>query len=154
MLRKQEPYLRKLTDQQYNALPEHQLKQRLLEIHELNDKEDLSVIEMRDKLKEIERKRHLLVWLDNSTVANHGYLVCMVTSLYDPAVFYTDQEYKTLTGKNVSIQKVIEQPEIHFVARSGSSDEEQLLYTDTRLQCIQGLDTSISLNSVNYYDMM
>jgi hypothetical protein len=47
MLRQQEPYLRKLTDQQYNALTEDQLKQRLLEIHELNDKEDLSVIEMR-----------------------------------------------------------------------------------------------------------
>lgn len=36
--------------------------------------------EMRKKLKCLERTRDFTVWLDNSTVANHGYLyvVCLV----------------------------------------------------------------------------
>jgi len=154
MLQKQEPYLRKRTDEQYNALKEDELKKRLQELHELESNKDLNVDEMREKLKDIERNRSLLVWLDNSTVANHGYLVCMVTCLYDPAVFFTSQEYKADTGKDVNIQKVIEQPEMHFVARSGSSNDEQMLYTDTRLQCIRELDRSISINSIPYYDVM
>ena len=134
MLQKQEPYLKKLTDQQYEALTQDELRQSLKELYEL--KKDLSVNEMRNKLKEIERNRSLLVWLDNSAIANHGDLVCMVTCLYEPAVFYVDEEYTALTSKTVNIQKAIEQPEIYFIARSGSSDEEQMLYSDTRLACI------------------
>ena len=51
-----------------------------------------------------------------------------VTCLYDPAVFYTNEEYKVKTGKNVNIQKEIERPELHIIARCSSSDHEQLLY--------------------------
>jgi len=154
MLMKQEQYLRKSSDQFYNELTENELKQRLVELNELYENEHLSVSEMRNKLKYIERTRNLLVWLDNSTVANHGYLVCLVTCLYDPAVFLTDQEYKAKTGKNIKIQKVIEEPEVHFIARCGSSEHEQLLYCETRLKCIQGLKSSISIDSIEYKDTM
>ena len=152
MLIKQEPYLRARTEEMIQSLTEDEVQQQLEKLNELT--ENKSIDEMREDLKRLERSRSLLVWLDNSTVANHGYLVCMVTCLYDPAVFYTDSEFKELTGQKVSIQKIIEKPEIHFIARSGSSDEEQMLYSETRLKCIQEIDTSITLKNVPYVDIM
>ena len=109
---------------------------------------------MREKLIYFERTRNQLVWLDNSTVANHGYLVCLVTCPYDPAVFYTNEEYKVNTGKNVNIQKEIERPELHLIARCGSSDHEQLLYAEARLQCIQDLSKNIEMNGIEYTDKL
>jgi len=87
----------------------------------------MSVSGLRENLKTLQTTRNLLVWLDNSTVANHGYMVCLITCLYDSAVFMTNKEVKEKTGKDVSVQKLIEQPEVHFIARCSSSDQEQLL---------------------------
>jgi len=156
MLKKHELFLRRSSDQYYHELSEVEVKQRLSELNEFQENQHLSISEMKDKLIYLERTRNLIVWLDNSTVANHGYLVCLVTCLYDPAVFLTNDEYKIKTGKNIRIQKVVEQPEIHFIARCGSSDQEQLLYSETRLQCIQGLTTSTSLDdsTIQYNDIL
>lgn len=104
---------------------------------------------MKEKLKEVERTRHLMVWLDNSTVANSGYLVCLITCLYDPAVFYTDEEYKKAFGRNVNIQQIIEEPELHFIARCGSSDNELLLYSEERLKCIAELKNNCTEKVTN-----
>ena len=32
------------------------------------------------------------IWHDHSSIANHGYLLVMVSLIYDPAFFYTRQE--------------------------------------------------------------
>lgn len=154
LLKKQEPYLRKRNNQAYLELSQIQIQQRLVELHEVDNYNDLSVNEMREKLKHFERTRNLLVWLDNSTTANHGYLVCLVTCLYDPAVFLTDKEYAAKTGQNLDIQKIIEQPEVHFIARCGSSDLEQLLYSETRLQCIQSLEVGVHIEGMEFNDRM
>lgn len=93
-------------------------------------------------MRSIETTRNLMVWLDKSTVAKHGYLVCLVTCLYDPAVFLTNEEYKLKTGKSLNVQKIIETPEVHFIARCGSSDSELLMHNETRMECIDGLQQS------------
>lgn len=126
MLLKQDPYLRKHDDEWYEKLSENQLKKKLSELNELTDG-NMSVSGLRENLKTLQTTRNLLVWLDNSTVANHGYMVCLITCLYDSAVFMTNKEVKEKTGKDVSVQKLIEQPEVHFIARCSSSDQEQLL---------------------------
>ena len=105
---------------------------------------------MRERLKGIERTRHLKVWHDLSTIANHGHLVFMVSCLYDPAIHYLDGEYQNLTGcKNADIQTKVETPEIYIVARSGSSDVEQLTYVDTRLECLEELRINIKTSAGN-----
>ena len=71
--------------------------------------------EMRNRLKVMERtrrKEHLLVWHDLSTVANHSHLVFMATCLYDQATFYTNSEYKAITGQEVNIQSLVEAPKV------------------------------------------
>jgi hypothetical protein len=40
-----------------------------------------NVDEMRKRLKEMETTRHLMMWHDLSTVANHSHLVFMVTCI-------------------------------------------------------------------------
>jgi len=134
--------MRDQSDSYYNEMNEYDIKEKLKELNELPENKNnqpLDLEQIRKKLQTLERTRNLLVWLDNSTVANHGYLVCLVTCLYDPAVFYTDAEYRIKTGKTVNIQNIIEQPELHFIARCGSSDSELLLYSETRLACVQEL---------------
>ncbi|KAK3735229.1 hypothetical protein QZH41_008432 [Actinostola sp. cb2023] len=142
MLKKHKEYMRDHSDSYYNEMNEYDIKEKLKELNELPENKNnqpLDLEQIRKKLQTLERTRNLLVWLDNSTVANHGYLVCLVTCLYDPAVFYTDAEYRIKTGKTVNIQNIIEQPELHFIARCGSSDSELLLYSETRLACVQEL---------------
>ena len=79
---------------------------------------------LRKKLKNIERTRHLMVWHDNSTVANHGYLLCLVSVLYDHAVYLTNVEYKAKSGKIADVQELVEKPSIHLIAQCGSSEAE------------------------------
>jgi hypothetical protein len=90
------------------------------------------------------------MWHDVSTIANHGHLVFMVSCLYDPAVHYTNEEYRNITGsENVDIQMKVKTPEVYIVVRSGSSYVEQLTCIDTRLQCLQDMSFKLETNSGN-----
>ncbi|XP_048583669.1 uncharacterized protein LOC125563042 [Nematostella vectensis] len=149
MLKKQEKFLRGTTEEGIAELTAEQLRTRLLQINEYVD--GMAVPDMREKLKSHERTRHLMVWLDNSTVANSGYLVCLMTCLYDKAVFLTDEEYAAKYGRRVNVQMLVEEPELHFIAKCGSSDHELLLYSETRLQCVRELCDD---NSISYTDIM
>ena len=120
MLRKHKEYMRDHSDRHYNEMNIHGMKARLdkwnEQLPEDGSNKALHFEKIKQKLKTLERTRNLLVWLDNSTVANYGYLVCLVTCLFDPAIFYTNAEYNMMTGKSVNIQSIIEQPEVHFIA--------------------------------------
>jgi hypothetical protein len=63
--------------------------------------------------------------------------------LYDPACFYTDREYEQLTGRNINVQANVESPSVYIIARSSSSDKEQLSYVETRLECLKDLSQPI-----------
>ncbi|KAI8522148.1 hypothetical protein Bbelb_019020 [Branchiostoma belcheri] len=74
---------------------------------------------MRERLKTIEGTRHLVAWEDGATLANH-------------AIHLTDEEYHQKFNPRLSVQSAVEQPRIYIIARSKSSDAEQLLYAKTR----------------------
>ena len=133
-------------------MPDEQLLNRLEVLGELKENENQD--EMKKRLMSLETTRNLMAWLDNSTVANHGHLLCLITCLYDPAVFYTSKEYKAITGKDVDTQKEIEKPEVHFITQCSSADEEQLMYSETRLECIQQLKGNLTIEGVEYKDKM
>jgi hypothetical protein len=71
----------------------------------------------------------------------------MVTYLYDPAFFYADGEYKQLTGKQISVQANVESSSVYIVARSSTSDKEQLNYVETRLECLKDLSHPVTSES-------
>ena len=53
---------------------------------------------LKSKLKKFERTRNLMFWHDGSTISNHSHIFVMVSCLYDPAIFVTDEEYSKSNG--------------------------------------------------------
>ena len=148
-LKEHEKFMQHRSDDEYDRMGHDSLTMLLQAVNEYKAGE--STESMRKKLKDIERTRHLKIWHDLSTIANHGHLVFMVSCLYDPAIYYTNAEYKELTGYNntLDIQTKIESPEVYIVARSGSSDDEQLTYVDTRLECLEELSLKVQTDAGN-----
>ena len=44
-------------------------------------------------LKKFHRTRTLACWHDSSSISNSSHFMVMFNTLYDPAIFYTDEEY-------------------------------------------------------------
>ena len=144
-MKKHKEFTRHHPDQHYDEMFRLDVSNRLNELGELDDGEGLAA--MRQKLKKIERQRHLLVWHDHSTVANHGHIISMVSCIYDPAFYLTPEEYHRMTGKWVDIQTEIEKPDIYIVGSCASSDVEQVAYIETRCDCLDNLIHQIDISA-------
>ena len=144
--------MRNNPDENFDRLSKKEVEERLYDLGELSTNQSLE--DMKAKLKIFERTRHLIPWLDNSSVANHGHLVGLITCLYDPSVFYTSQEFAVKMGRWVDIQCEAETPEVYFIARCRSSDQDQLAYCETRLECVQQLKVPVAHNGIEYQDVM
>ena len=92
--------MRNTTDVNFMNMSFEEVEMKLKYLNELKEEEDFPI--MKERLKQMERTRHLKVWPDLSTVANHSHLVFMVSCLYDPALFYNHQEYQEKTGETGS----------------------------------------------------
>ena len=103
---------------------------------------------MKQKLNVFERTRCFQFWHDGSVIVNHGYIVFCCNILYDPAVFYTSSEYTALTGCEVNVQSKVEFPELYLIGRCGSNDE-QLGYIKTRLECLADLKVGLNLKDID-----
>ena len=134
------------SDSYFKNLQPTELYQRLSLLGELNPNENINY--MKEKLKKYERSRNFVTWHDASVIANHGHILFNVHVMYDPAVFYTSKEYKELTGCNVNVQSVVEQPELYIIGRCKSNDE-QLSYIETRIECLEELKTDLQLSSID-----
>ena len=77
---------------------------------------------------------HLLFNLDNvSTILGRGYVLVTIKLLYDHAVFKSDD---TINQSQKDLQAYIEEPEIHIIALSSSSVDDQTTLID-RLKCMK-----------------
>ena len=70
---------------------------------------------------------------------NHGYILLTVNAIYDPAFVFTSEELNGL-----DVQELVEKPQIYLSARCRDTIEDQLLYSETRLDDIQQLDIEIT----------
>lgn len=113
MVEKHEKYMR---CQNGDSLPIDKIIIYLKKINEfiLTDTEDT----MRRKFTSFQLTRHLQLWHDASSLDNHGYMLFTVNALYDPAVYYTDDEFMKNTGKKINVQNEIEKPELYIVGMS------------------------------------
>lgn len=80
----------------------------------------------------------------------------MISTLYDLAVFLTNQEqlYRKKYPERplVDIQSAVERPYIYILGRSKSSDWGQLSYTSTRLDDLRSLSSPTIHNIIEIYD--
>ena len=134
--------MRLRSDSDYELMTEDEISSRLKQLGE--DKGEGSASEGKDKLKEIERKRHLMVWSDNSTLLNHGHILLTVSALYDKALYYTNDEMKTKGQENIDVQSLVERPHVYILGRCGSSEVEQLAYINTRKACLETLSSKVT----------
>ena len=76
-LKEHEKFMRHRSDDEYDRRGHDSLTMLLQAVNEYKAGE--STESMRNKLKDIERTRHLKIWHDLSTIANHGHMVFMVS---------------------------------------------------------------------------
>ena len=62
-------------------------------------------------LKGMERRRHLMVWGDNSTLLNHSHLLLTASAIYDEALYHTNDEMKAKGKDNIDMQSLVERPQ-------------------------------------------
>ena len=97
---------------------------------------------LREKLATCERTRSWAFWHDHATIAGKGYILVTCNVVYDSAVFKRDDEIQQ--GSEINIQAYIEEPEIHIIALSSSSLEDQAALISDRLECIKELTKQIT----------
>ena len=83
-----------------------------------------------------------MMWHDGSSLASHSHVLMMISTIYDPAVFLTDKEYKEKFGQSINVQSQIEKPKIYILARC-KSDNHQLLSGEERMDDIRELKEGI-----------
>ena len=106
------------------------------------------------KLKNASRTRYLKVWHDHSSIANHGYLLVLVSVIYDPAFYYTTQEMKDFKGIEIDVQAEVQTPEVHIIGRSSSSTQDQLLFVEVRRECLKDMNTTFTMAGVEIRDII
>ena len=87
---------------------------------------------------------------------NLRYISFMISALYYPAVFLTDDEYKERYPDRppVDVQAVIERPYLYILGQSKSSDVDQLSYTATRLEDLNSLHHQTYHHDTAIYDVL
>ena len=103
LLSSHERFMRLSTDQEIDALADEEMKVMLESIGEPYTDESYHT------LKKLQRSRSLTLWHDHSNILGQGYLLMTIHVLYDPAVFFTDSEYKEMSSERLSqsIQELV-----------------------------------------------
>lgn len=96
LLSKQKEFLRLQQDLFYEEISSTGLQDEFARIDKQFkiDKVDTE----RNRLKDLQRNRVLVCWHDSSSVSNASHFLVMISTLYDPAIFLTDNEYHVKTG--------------------------------------------------------
>ena len=107
---------------------------------------------LKNKFKKFERTRNLIFWYDGSTIFNHSHILVMVSCLYDPAIFLTDEEYSKSNGVFVNLKAIVEELFLYILARSHSTGQ-QLIHSDARLADILQIKNPIQTSDgIQMYD--
>ena len=102
----------------------------LINEYKYQDGDIIDIIALQNKLKYFQRRRHLMIWHDGSTICNHSHVLFTCSEVYDKAIHLTDEEVLQIFGKKVDVQETIEQPQIYIFARCPGSTE-LTAYTST-----------------------
>ncbi|XP_062602067.1 uncharacterized protein LOC134263700, partial [Saccostrea cucullata] len=139
--------LRSSSDEEYSSLPPADVIKKL---NEYGKDETGSHIENLALLKSTERTRHWKCWHDHSDILNHTYVNFMVSCIYDPAVFLSNEEYrKKFPYKKQDVQSLVEKPHLYILGQSGSSDKDQLTYVKTRTDDLKGMGAPVICKTTN-----
>ena len=154
MLIAQKKCMRLTTDSEFDQLDREAVKNRLKNIHEFQiEDNNKTTEELCNTLKKYERSRNLMFWHDGSSLSSHGHILMLVSSIYDPAVYLTDDEYSAKYSSKINVQSRVEKPHLYILARCPSTDQ-QLLYTEERINDILKLKDPVTVDGIEINDTM
>jgi hypothetical protein len=139
LLEKHEPHMRLHTDDELNNMTKEDLLKHYKSLH-IQLPDDTSMDSLRTRLMKCETTRTWAIWHDHSTIAGRGYVLVTCKIVYDPAAFKTDSELHNELGK---LQAFIEEPEIHILALSSSSKEDQAAIISDRIECLKEMSEKV-----------
>lgn len=143
--------MRNNSDEYFMNLCQSGIEQRLNKLGILHD----GCEDKCQMLKDICRTRYLKIWHDHSYIAAHGYLLVLVSVIFDPALYYTREELKELQGVDIDVQAILAQPEVHILGRSTSSIEDQKMFLDTRRECLRQMEERLcTMKGVQVHDIV
>ena len=144
MLQSPFKYMRLQSDEELEAQKHEDMVQFLTHIHKYCSVDlTKSSEEPLQQLKTFEHMRNLIFWHDGSTHSSHGYILIMEATLYDDAVFMTNEEYFQLTGISTQIHSIIEKPYLYILTQPPST-EQQLIYSEELLTDILSFKESLT----------
>ena len=144
MLQSSFKYMRLQSDEELEAQKHEDMVQFLTHIHKYCSVDlTKSSEEPLQQLKTFEHMRNLIFWHDGSTHSSHGYILIMEATLYDDAVFMTNEEYFQLTGISTQIHSIIEKPYLYILTQPPST-EQQLIYSEELLTDILSFKESLT----------
>ena len=140
LLQKQVKYMRLTPTSEVESMTRVQLTERLTAL----DCDGMSREELCQQLINFQRSRSLCMWHDHATILKMGFIMITVHIMYDPIIFYTDEEFQQLNpGASINIQSEVEQPEIHLLSLGSSSVQDQAALTGDRIGCLLDLSNPV-----------
>lgn len=131
------------TNEEYGQMSDDQITERLKVLGEIENHLNDTPGQRRECLIKFERTRHLMIWGDGSTILNHGHLLYLVQSLYDPAFYYSSAEMKARGYDDMDVPALVEKPHLYILGRCSAKEVEQLGYVDTRRECLDQLTNNL-----------
>ena len=125
-------------------MTDDQVTERLKVLGEITDYDKLTNSELTEKLKKMERTRHLIVWSDHSCIMNHGHLLLTVNCLYDPAFYHTREEMMVKMGADIDVEAIVQTPQLYILGRCTDKLCDQLCYVHTRMEDVQALTNLVN----------
>ena len=77
----------------------------------------------------------------------------MLCTMYDPAIYLIDKDFYEKYHYHVNVQSIVEQPNLYILAKFPSNDQ-QLMYTETRMEDIQTLKEPSLANGIPIKDKL
>ena len=127
ILKRNEKFMRIVTDEQYEKMFSAELMNEFCRINEFSQydtkmpKKDIII-----KRKYLQRTRHLMCWHDGVALAGHGYILITFSELYNPGLHYRDDEFAANFKKDIHVQPHIEKPVLYLIARCPATDQQLL----------------------------
>lgn len=150
MIQEQSELIKIRTDDEYNKMTEDEIKVAFA------SKFNINVPGTKEDLKRLERTRHLKLWHDHSDILNHTYISFMVSTMYNPNLYLTNQEYcqKFPDRPPIDVQATVEKPHLYILGQSKSTDADQLSYTLSRIEDLKQLVEPVEIGGVPIFDVM
>ena len=128
--------MRKRSDEVIDKMDRESIIENLQKFNQVqNSGLNLETNYLRNRLKSLERTRHLMCWHDGSTIGGHGCIVITVSVMFEVAAFFSDEKYFLKYGENVFVQSIVEKPFLYIIGRC-SLNNQPLLHSDIRREDI------------------